>query len=141
MRPQSRYRGFASFDALFSLVPMTMMLLFLLNFDACLTKQAGERMERQQTFDRLASVADYTVKSGAVMRNGSVRHPNWIDGAKISEEYIEDLRARSGLWELRVSVGDGWANGGPDDAMEFCICRLALVGGDKRIARIFVCGR
>ena len=135
MRRPSRYRGFTSFDALFSLVPMTMMLFFLLNTGAFLTNQANEKMERQQAFDRLVSVADYTVKSGAVMRNGSVRYPNWIDEAKLSDEYVEDLRARSGLRGLRISTD------APDEGMEFCICRLAVAGDDRRIAQVFVCGR
>jgi len=136
MKPQSQYDGFASFDALFSLVPMTMMLFFLMNVGACLTKQADERMERQQAFDRLVSVADYTVKSGAVARNGSVRYPNWIDEAEISDAYVEDLRARSGLRELRISIDE------PDDSgAMFCVRRLAVAGDDRRIARIFVCGR
>lgn len=136
MRPQSRYRGFASFDAVFSLVPIAMMVLFLMAACAFLAKQAAERMERQQAFDRLVSVADYTVKSGAVVRNGSARHPNWIDGAKIDDAYVEDLRARSGLRELQVSVGGDGAGGA-----QFCIYRLAAVGGGRSIERIFVCGR
>jgi len=135
MTARNRYRGFTSFDALFSLVPMTMMLFFLMNIGASLTKQADGRMERQQAFDRLVSVADYTVKSGAAMRNGSVRYPNWVDGAKITDGYVEDLRAMSGLRELEITMD------GPDDRMEFCISRLVVVGGGKHIGRIFVCGR
>lgn len=139
MTRPNRYRpfaGFASLDALFSVVPVAMMLFFAMNAGASIGKQAGERMERQQAFDRLVSVADYTVGSGAVLRNGSVRYPNRVDVAAISEAYVEDLRARAGLRELRVSVGE------PDGAgAGFCIRRLAVAGGDMRIVSVFVCGR
>jgi len=133
MMTPSRYRGFASFDALFSLVPVMLMLFFLLSTGAYLVEEASERMERQVVFDKLVSIADYTMKSGAVVRNGTVRYPNWLDEKLMDADYVEDLRQRAGLERLHISTG------GTAEAA-FCLYRLAVVGDDRKPAKLFVCG-
>lgn len=134
MRIQNRYKGSISFDALLSIIPVMMMLVFLLNISSMLSQGAAETMHRQHVFDKLVSVADYTVKTGAVRRSGDIRYPNWLETGAITSEYIEDLRLRTGLSRLYLSTD------GPDEDYPACIYRLIVTGDDKRIARLFVCG-
>jgi len=100
MRIQNRYKGFASFDAILSIIPIVLMLVFLLDVSVFTVKNAGERMHRQQVFDKLVSVADYTVKIGTVKRENGIRYPNWLETKKITNNYVEDLRVRTGLPDL-----------------------------------------
>jgi hypothetical protein len=134
MRIANQYNGFISFDALLSIVPIVLMTLFLLNLSALITKSASEKIHRQQTFDKLVSIADYTVKIGAVKRVDDMRYPNWIEAKAITGTYVEDLRNRADLPELYISTKE------PDGDFQICIYRLAVVDDDKKISRLFVCG-
>ena len=130
---QSRHKGFASLDALASLIPILLMLLIL--WQVCFSFVEGSRttMERQQMFNKLVSIADYTVKSGAVMRAGSLRYPNWLDEGLLSGDYSESLKEEAGLEELYIGMEEP-----PDRSM--CIYRLVVGGPDKTIKKLFVCG-
>ena len=132
MTNQSRYRGFASLDALASLVPTLLMLLILWQASTSLAKSSSESMERQETFNKLVSIADYTVKSGAVMREGDLRYPNWMDEGLITESYVESLQKSAGLESLHIGMASG------DHGM--CIYRLVVSGEEKSIKKLFVCG-
>jgi Flp pilus assembly protein CpaB len=125
--------GFASMDALFSILPIALMAFLAMNMGSMLSHEAAERSQQQIVFDKLVSVADYTVKSGAVMRNGSIRYPNWIDEAMLAEEYAENLRAKIGLESLTISLGE-------PDSEGMCIYRIVVMGQEKRLGRLFVCG-
>lgn len=143
MTARNRYDGFISFDALFSLVPIVLMLFFAMDVSAYLADGSSARMHRQQVFDKVVAAADYTVKSGAVVRNASVRYPNWLDTGTITPEYVEDLRERTGLDRLHVSVVAGAAAGSGAAAAGdygFCVYRLVVIGDDRRIAKLLVCG-
>jgi hypothetical protein len=134
MMMQSRYNGFASFDAMLSVVPVMLMMLFLLNLSSLSASSVDERMHRQEVFDKLVSIADYSVKSGAVMRVDDIRYPNWVDGALLTDSYAEDLRVRASLGELYISLRE------PDDAYQACIYRLVVTGDEKALKRLHVCG-
>jgi hypothetical protein len=134
MRNPNRYRGSASFDALLSSVPMVLLVVFLMNVSVLLAGESEERMHRQQVFDKLVSVSDYTVKAGAVRRTDGIRYPNWLEPSLITEPYLEDLRNRSSLSALHLSID------GPEDDFPVCIHRFVVVGDDRKVARLFVCG-
>lgn len=127
-------RGVLSLDALFSMVPVLAMLLLVMEIEAASVKQSEEASHRQQVFDRLVSAADYTVKSGAAVRDGGTRYPNWIDERNITATYTNSLRERIGLGSLYVGLG--W----PGEDYSMCIYRLVVVGEGKAIRRLFVCG-
>jgi len=134
---QNRYKGFASFDALFCLVPILLMLSLLMQASSSLSNQAQEQSHSQQIFDKLVSVADYTVKIGAVVRYGNetkIRYPNWIDADALSEKYVEDLRTRADLEELSIGFDP------PSSPSAFCIYRIVVVGDQKTITKMYVCG-
>jgi len=134
MRIQSLYKGSISFDALLSTIPIMMMLFFLLNISSTISQDAAETMHRQHVFDKLVSVADYTVKAGAVKRAGGMRYPNWLETGLITPAYVEGLRLRTGLSRLYISTLE------PDEDYPSCVYRLVVTGDDKRISRLFVCG-
>ena len=133
MKGKSLSKGMMSFDALFSLLPLILMSVFVMDMMLSIGHSIEERSQEEEVFDKLVSIADYTVKAGAVMKDGSVRYPNWIDEERLTASYIEDLRERMGLSELYISTD------GPD-GYQTCIYRIIVTGGEKRISRLFVCG-
>ncbi len=130
----SRSKGFSSFDAMFSLIPIVMMLLFVMELSSHFTSAVAEKAHRQQVFNKLVSIADYTVKTGAVRIVDSAKYPNWLDGSKIDGPYVEGLRGDAGLSRLMVSLQE------PQGEFSFCVYRLVVVGEGKQVKRLFVCG-
>lgn len=130
----SHCKGFSSFDAMFSLVPVVMMLLFVTELVSHFAHDAAEKTHMQQVFNKLVSIADYTVKSGAARRTGDVKYPNWLNVSGIDGSYTDELRERAGLSRLSISLQE------PQDEFAVCIYRLVVVGDQKKIARLFVCG-
>jgi hypothetical protein len=134
MRTRSRCRGFTSFDAMLSVLPIMLMVIFLLNASLLWATEAEDRMRRQELFDRLVSISDYTVKSGAVRRSGDTRYPNWLDEELLTTGYSEDLRGRAFLAKLYISLEE------PDEPYPMCIYRLAVTGDGMSISKLHVCG-
>jgi hypothetical protein len=110
------------------------MLLMAANLALFLSREAAGRFHDRQVFDKLVSIADFTVKSGAIVRNGSVRYPNWLSEGNLTDDYSEGLRQEAGLSSLSISLG------APDDKGGVCIYRVVAVGDSKAIQRLFVCG-
>jgi len=137
MTGQSRFKGTlkgtVSFDALFSIIPLLLMFVFLLDMMSFIGHDAEQRSHSQDVFDRLVSIADYTVKTGAVKKDEKISHPNWIEEQKLTSSYTEDLRTRAGLSSLYISLQE------PGD-YNTCIYRLVVTGEEKAIRRLFVCG-
>jgi len=134
MTVRNRYRGFASLDALASLVPILLMLSLLYQASSAMAEDSRDRMSRQQTYDKLVSIADHTVKSGAVVREGDIRHPNWIDESLLGDGYAASLRDQASLADLYIGMDE------PEAEYDFCIYRLVVAGEEKAIRRLFVCG-
>ena len=128
MTTNIRYKGNISFDALFSVLPMVMMFSLLIQIMHLL----GETNGQQEKFDKLVSVADYTVKIGAVHSEEKVRYPNWIEESRITSSYVADLKEKMELETLHISMQ-------PEDGLT-CIYRLVVAGEEKKISRLFVCG-
>jgi len=138
--PYKMSKAFITFDGLFSILPALMIIMLAFNAAHTLTDEAVERMNRQQVFDKLVSIADYSVKQGLVVSENmgaiageKVRYPNWVDKSKITGQYTEDLRERANLDGLSIdptSPGDG----------SYCIYRIVVVGTSKDIDLLYVCG-
>jgi hypothetical protein len=133
-------RGFASLDALFSILPIVFMVLIAMNMVVFISNRAAERSHQEQLFDKLVSIADYTVKSGAIMRNGSVRYPNWLDAGRITRGYIEGLRENASISGLSIFIAESEIATN-ENGYDICIYRLVVLGNAKDIRRLFVCGR
>ncbi len=130
----SHCKGFSSFDSMFSLLPLVMMLLFVMELSSHITHDAAEKTHRQQLFNKVVSIADYTVKSGAVRKDGEMKYPNWLDELSISKPYTEGLRERAGLSRLEISIQE------PQENFPVCIYRIVVLGDHKKPARLYVCG-
>lgn len=133
MMRRSRYKGIFSIDAMMSIIPLMLLSVFLIRSMSLAALSAKEQSERADLFDKLVTISDYTVKSGAAKHEGLVRHPNWIDEGNIDDGYIESLRQRADLSRLDISFSE------PVDYPE-CIYRLVVVGPEKRISKLFFCG-
>jgi hypothetical protein len=163
----SLQRGFSSLDSLFSILPIMLMVTLALSMASYLSKGTAERAQRQMLFDKLVEIADYTIKSGAVVRDGSVRYPNWIEPGLLGQDFTAGLKDKAGLRRLLLSISedkgmveDAGADGdtatdeqtttvdetamglsaGSDSPSDMCICRLVVVGPSKEIRRLIVCG-
>lgn len=135
IRNRCNRRGFFSFDALFSIVPILLMLSFVLGTSSFLAHDAAENVHRQQVFDKVVSIADYAVKAGAARTTAEgLRYPNWLEEGRIDAAFSEDLRKRAGLSKLYISLQE------PVERFDVCVYRLVVIGDDKQVARIFVCG-
>ncbi len=133
MKSQSHYRGAISFDTLFSVIPILMIFVLLFQFVQYVGQSIDESSQDQDLFDKLVLVADYTVKSGAVVRDGNIRYPNWIEEDKVSSSYSEALRMRYSLNELFISLDEPYES-------SMCIYRVVVSGNSKKISKLFVCG-
>lgn len=131
MRSPSQYKGILTLDAMMSIIPTMMIFVFLMQSMALAAATENERIERADIFDRLVSVADYSVKSGLAKHEGDIRHPNWVD-SKIESGYVEGLREKAGFSELEISF--------TDPGMGTCIYRLVVVGDKKAMSKIYFCG-
>ena len=133
----SRPKGFVSLDLLFSAIPFLLMLSHFLTVVWMASEVAEDALHSPETMGKLAAIADYAVKRGAVEKSGqgseflgtASYRPNLIDGAELSSLPIEEIRERMGLEMLSV----GWEPG--EGA---CIYRLALLDGEIR--KLYVCG-
>jgi hypothetical protein len=134
MMRQSRSKGFVTFDALFSIIPILLLISITMQASADLSKRAQYHSHRQQVFDKLVSVADYTVKIGAARHYGNLRYPNWIDESRISEGYEKDMLEKAGLSALYIGIDE------PEDDYAVCLYRIVVVGPEKEIRKLFVCG-
>ena len=130
----NQFRGFLSFDALFSVIPVLLIIFFTFQISSLLTNEAKSSAKSNQLLDKLLSVADYTIKIGAVNEEQSVRYPNWIEESKITRNYIEDLRNRSALDALYIGLSE------PENQYTICIYRLVIFGQTKTISKLFICG-
>jgi len=133
MMMQSHYKGTISFDAVFSIIPILMIFVLLFQTIQFAGQSKEEASREQDLFDKLVLVADYTVKSGAVVRDGNIRYPNWIEEGKLTSSYSEDLRIRYHLNKLFISLDV------PEDS-SMCIYRIVVCEDSKKISKLFVCG-
>ncbi len=137
-------KAMLSFDGMFSIIPMLFILTITLSAANFLTKSSLERMDRQQVFDKLVSIADRVVKQDGVMTEcigtgfsgcENARYPNWIDRSKINNALASDLKTKAGLNSLSISLDVP----GPDE-YPICIYRIVVVDSNREITKLYVCG-
>lgn len=131
MTRQNQYKGIFSLDAMMSIIPLIMIFVFLMQSMSLVAHSEQERSLGQDVFDRLVSVADYTVKSGLAKHEGNVRYPNWLED-KIDQNYVENTRKKAGFSELEISFIE------PEKGT--CIYRLVVTGPQKKLSKIYFCG-
>ncbi len=123
-------KAFFSIDALMTLIPLLLMLTFVFQLYGFTVRKVNAAAQNQELFDKLVSIADYTLKVGAIENN----QVNWIDESKLSPLYSLTLEQKAEISNLYVSTSQ------PSDNYDVCIYRIVVVGSDKSIGKLFVCG-
>ena len=88
--------GFLTLDALFTLLPLALMISFLINVVWLSTNEAGISLERGQKFNKIVSAADYFIKESAAIR-GTLKYPNLFDRNEFDKIDQELVAKRMGL--------------------------------------------
>jgi len=130
-------KAFMSFDILFGILPILMMIIYVMNTAQFLSSKSAEARLKQQNFDKLVSVADQLVKKSAVKNSGwsvgeEAVYPNWIDENALNGIDTKSFGKQLGL-TFTVAL-DTRGNGA------YCIYRIVVVGDKKEIRKLFVCG-
>jgi hypothetical protein len=127
-------KGLLSFDALFSILPLLLMIFYILNVVAFVVKNASDSAQQQILFDKVVSVADYAVKHSLAKKSESARWPNLVRSVELNENELNELK--SSLDFKKLSVGEEPTTG-------TCVYRLILLEsslGVKQIKKVYVCG-
>lgn len=131
-------RGFVSFDLLFCILPLLLMISFLLNQIWIISETAQTHLDSSETYAKLISIADYAIKQGGAQKenqqggefSGSAHYyPNSIDESELSSIPVERIRD----WMELESLHIGWDRGDGT-----CIYRIALHNGE--IKKLYICG-
>lgn len=128
---KNQYKGFFAIENLVVLLVMLLLLLYTLHTIRQVIEGNSEYYNQQTRLDKLVSIADFIVKKGGAEEGANAIYPNWINEQKLSELQTEELAERIGLEKLYV----GWE---ADDGT--CLYRLVVVGEEKEIRRLFICG-
>jgi hypothetical protein len=136
----SRFSGFASYDGMFSLIPILFLTVFVLNTMHFLLYDSVEKMDSQEKFNLIVVIADYTVKEGGAYKDGEKVYPNWIDESELRNmrNELSEMRRYLGLPELDFGLEGAEGYGGEEG--KTCIYRIVVYGPDKKLDRLFVCG-
>lgn len=135
---QSRSKGILSYDTLFAMLPVLLIIIYTMNVIGYIYANNSEIVSSQGQFDRLYAISDYLVKDLAAKKQlddnnfNSVAYPNWIDPAAVSGVDIGKLEAKSGISNLYIGFDM------PQD--KECLYRLVVVGEQKEIRQLFICG-
>ncbi len=136
----NRYKGFVSYDGMFSLIPILLLTVFILNTMNFLIYDSIEKMNSQEKFNLIVVVADYIVKEGGAHKDGEKVYPNWIDESELDgmKSELPEMRTYLSLPNLEFGLenADGY-DGEPDKT---CVYRIVVRGQDRELDRLFVCG-
>jgi hypothetical protein len=124
------FNGFIALESLIVLLILLVILLYTLRTIDETTERNIQYLQSQQRFDKLVSIADNVVKISGVRETNDARYPNWIDENKLVG--LPDFyREQFSLSKLSIDFV-------PSEGI--CIYRLVVVGDDKEIKRLIVCG-
>lgn len=126
-------KGFITIDGMISLLPILLIVFLLVQSTSFLSNSNAQASHSQKIFNKLISIADYTVKSGAAIHQANIRYPNWIDEQKLDAKFMEDLRQKTDLKTLYIGTNT-------QQNYPICIYRLVVVGNNKEIKKLFICG-
>ncbi|MFA5077319.1 MAG: hypothetical protein WC488_02740 [Candidatus Micrarchaeia archaeon] len=131
----NRCKAFLSFDFLFSLIPILLIVSYTLYYASFLQSRAEENLEHQALFNKLVSASDYVVKIGAAKTEGNFFpekkvYPNLIPSEDFSK-LQGDLEKRLHFNSLYVSFEEGKGT---------CIYRLVVYEPTNEIRKLYFCG-
>ena len=131
----NRCKGFVSFDFLFSIIPILLIVLYTVSQSSFMQVRMDEQLEHQVLFNKLVSISDYVVRAGAAKTEGSMFpakkiHPNLI----ASDDFTSleaTLKGHLHLKSLHIGFQSGEGT---------CIYRLVVYEPDASIRKIYFCG-
>jgi len=134
---KGRYKGIISFDGMFSIIPILLLVVFILNTMSYLMYDSIDKVTSQEKFNMLVMIADYAVKNpnGAAYVEGDKVYPNLVEPSKLSG-LESNLASELNMPELEIML-DG--PNVPSDR-KMCIYRIVINKDDGEIDRLFVCG-
>lgn len=138
MTKNGRYKGIISFDGMFSIIPILLLVVFVLNAMSYLMYDSIEKVTAQEKFNMLVMIADYAVKNpdGAAYVDGDRVYPNLIDPSRIPG-LESDIASDLHMPGLEIMLESGST---PPSTEKTCIYRLVVNKDDGEIDRLFVCG-
>lgn len=130
----NRSKGFVSFDFLFAMVPVLLMVSHILIYSAFMQERAAEKLEQQVLFDKLVSISNYVVRVGAAESSGE-----GFPAKKISPNLVGDdfsalesgLKSRLALHSLSI---------GFEKTEGTCIYRIVVHAPTGEIRKLYFCG-
>ena len=139
-----QYKGIISFDGMFSIIPILLLVVFVLNTMNYLMYDSIDKVTSQEKFNMLVMIADYVVKNpydpsndvvGAAHSDGNKFYPNLINPAYL-DDAERQLREDAKMPGLKIML-DG--PNVPSD-QKTCIYRIVVNKDNGEIDRLFVCG-
>ena len=134
---RNSHKGFVSYDALFSILPVVFTVSFIIQMMAVTVSDASYAMEERANFNFLVATADYLVKVGGAKEvPPEAIAPNWIDSGKFEDVRDGLLANYTQLSSIELVELD--SDQIPDNGT--CIYRLVVVDDTKEIQKLYVCG-
>ena len=130
----NQFKAMLSLDCLFSLLPILLIIFYTLTITSLIVEKSNKLAQSQILFDKLTSIADYTVELALAEKTEDARWPSLVKTTTLDESEIAQLRVTFDLNAL--SIGD-------EPSSATCIYRLVIVDKDidsKEIEKIYVCG-
>ena len=130
-------KAFMSFDTLFSILPIVLIVTFTFSYAHAINKEYTANLHVSKLHNKLVSVADVTVTKLAAKKDSGLEYysrktyPNWVDQSELDRVNREELKETLNLKELFI----GWEKEGSN-----CIYRVVVFGDEKEIRQLFVCG-
>lgn len=131
-------KAFISFDFIFSLIPVLLIVSYSLSFALFLEERTESKIQSQILFNKLVSASNYVVRVAAAKEEGlsfpeKKIYPNLIPSNRFSE--LENSLSSRLRFRLRMGFEeDGFAKKGT------CIYRLVVYEPTMEIRKLYFCG-
>ncbi len=128
--------GFISFDFLFSIIAILLIVFYTLIFSSFMETRINEKIEQQILFNKLVSAGNYVVRVGAVKTEGNnfpekKTYPNLI----LTDDFT-DLENKLGK-TLHINLSIGFEE---NIKKRTCIYRLIVYEPKNEIRKLYFCG-
>ncbi|MBI5227994.1 hypothetical protein HY988_05385 [Candidatus Micrarchaeota archaeon] len=133
-------KAFFSIDALMSVLPVILMVVFVFQIYANTANQVSKSAANQQLFDKLVSIGDAVVHDPANLYTNQTKaknlQANWLNQNAPLDAKKTQFSQVANIPNLYLAL----AYPGPNDKYDICIYRLVVVGDQQEIKKLFICG-
>src|SRR3989338_483387 len=131
-------KAFLSFDAMFSILAIVLIVVYAMNANSYLARKATAQLNNQIIFDKLVSIGDYVVNNAGAKKelvyldsSRSIVYPNWVVDEELSSIRMSDIEKQMEVKNLYI----GFDNSGNS---KNCIFRLIVYGELKEIRKLYI---